>query len=103
MAHDEVISNLIGNAILLTAQLANEFCIQTKGEFIIPEADYLHLVKDFQVRVSKRIMPVRTQEDLKSEATKYVTELLEKSKKENTHDGINEQGSNSSTVGVSDS
>ena len=80
MNQNEIISGLVANAILTTAQLANELCIQTKGEFIIPEADYLHIVKEFQYRIAKRIMPIKTSDDLKDEATKYIKELLEISK-----------------------
>lgn len=89
MNQNEIIQGLIANSILITAQLSNEVSIQTKGEFIIPEQDYLHLVKEFQVRIAKRIMPIKTQSDLKDEAQKYVSELLESLKKE-PEDGITE-------------
>lgn len=82
MNQNEIIQGLVANSILLTAHIANEVSIQTKGESIVPEQDYLHLVKEFQVRIAKRIMPIRTQEDLKEEAKKFVTELIENSNKE---------------------
>ena len=93
MNQNEVISGLVANAIITTAQLANELCIQTKGEFIIPEADYLHLVKDFQYRIAKRIMPLKTSQELKEEATKFIKELLEisKGREDNGNDGSREE------------
>jgi hypothetical protein len=78
MNQEQIISNLISNSILMTAHLANEVCIQTNGVSIIPETDYLYIVKEFQVRLAKRIIPVKSQDDVKDEARKFITELLSK-------------------------
>ena len=101
MNQNEVLSGLITNAILMTAQLANEVCIQTKGEFLVPETDYLHLVKEFQYRIAKRIMPIQTQDDLKEEARKYILEIIEASRK-GEQDANNDSGK-SESGSVSDS
>jgi hypothetical protein len=78
MNQNEIITSLIANSIITTASIANEISIQTKGEYIIPESDYLHIVKEFQVRLSKRIMPLVTQDDLRGEVKSYVEGLLSK-------------------------
>lgn len=93
MNQGEIVQNLIANAIMLTAQLANEVTIQTKGEFLVPESDYLHLVKEFQVRLAKRIMPVRTQEDIKEEAKKFIAEIIKNSQSED-NSGTSDSGTN---------
>jgi hypothetical protein len=67
---------MVANAVLTTALLANEICIQTKGEFVLQEEDYIVVVKNFQVALSRKIMPVKTQADLKEEAKKYIADLL---------------------------
>jgi hypothetical protein len=72
------LSSLIGNAIVTTAVLCNEISIQTDGKFILPEEDYLLLVKDFQTVLSKRLMPVKSSLDVKEEARKFVKDLVEK-------------------------
>lgn len=94
MNQEQILSNLIANSIVMTAHLANEICIQTNGAFIIPETDYLYIVKEFQVKLAKRLMPVKSQEDIKDEAKKFITDLLSKLTKENENESSN---------GVSDS
>lgn len=91
MNQDQVISSLVGHAIILTAHLANEVCIQTNGQFIVPENDYLEIVKEFQFRLSKRIMPVKSEQDLKEESKKYIAELIKNSTK-GTEDGLSDGG-----------
>jgi hypothetical protein len=87
--NNEIIQSLIGNAIITTAYLANELCIQTSGQNIIPEEDYLYIVKDFQTVISKRIMPVKSQDDIKEEAKKYIKELLSRLTKESENESTN--------------
>jgi hypothetical protein len=76
MQNTEIIQSIIANAIVTTARLANELSIQTKGEFLIPEEDYIHIVKDFQAVLAKRIMPLKTKTDLEEESRKYISQLL---------------------------
>ena len=93
---------IVGNAILTTALLANEVCVQTKGEFILQEEDYIYVVKNFQVALSKKIMPVKTQEELKQEAKKYISELLiqlSSNGEENGESGTNKSESESNGTG----
>lgn len=75
---EQIIGQMVANSIMTTALLANELCIQSKGEFIIPEIDYVAYVKDFQVIISRSLHPVLTNEILKEEAKKYISELLSK-------------------------
>jgi hypothetical protein len=99
MNQNEIIGQLVANSIILTAQLANEVCIQTRGEFIVPESDYIHLVKEFQVRLAKRLMPVKTNADVKEEASKFISELLSKNSQE---DATNELSNGESPEGSED-
>jgi hypothetical protein len=89
MNQNEILSGLIANAVIITAHLANEICVQTQGQYIIPEEDYLHLVKDFQVSLAKRIMPVKSRDDIKEEAKKFITALMESFKK-GDEDGLSD-------------
>lgn len=75
---EQIIGQMVASSIMTTALLANELCIQSKGEFIIPEIDYVAYVKDFQVIISRSLHPVLTNEILKEEAKKYISELLSK-------------------------
>lgn len=77
--NEQIAMNLVSNAIVTTAMLANEMNIQTKGEFLIPEEDYLHYVKAFQFKLSKRLVPIQSKEDLKLEAKAYIAEILKSS------------------------
>jgi hypothetical protein len=74
--NNEVVGQLIANAIVTTALLSNELCIQTKGEYLIHESDYLHYVKDFQDTLARKIVPVSSLEGMREEASKYISELL---------------------------
>jgi hypothetical protein len=67
------------NAIFTTALLANELCVQTQGQFIIPELDYIHYVQDFNYKMAKKIIPIKTHDDFKDEVKKYVSELIKAS------------------------
>lgn len=73
---EQIIGQLVSNSILTTALLSNELCVQSKGEFIIPENDYVAYVRDFQVIISRSLHTVITNEILKQEAKKYISELL---------------------------
>jgi hypothetical protein len=86
------IGSIVNNAIMTTALLANEVCIQTKGEFLFHEQDYSRLVGNFQIMISKKIMPPKTQQDLRNEITKYITDILKQ---------LNEEKSNDNTSGTS--
>lgn len=70
------VGNLINNAILTTAMIANEVCIQSKGEWMLPEQDYAPIIQNFQLVMSKKIMPPKTHNELKEEIKKYVTEII---------------------------
>jgi len=83
------VNGLISNAILTTAMLANEVSIQTNGEFLFQEPDYVKLVSNFQLVLSKMIMQPRSQQDLKDAAKKYITEILNQINKDNENDNGN--------------
>ena len=70
-------NTLIESSILLTAMLANEISIQTNGELIFSEEDYPTIVKNFQVSITKQIMPLKTKEDMLALSKKYIKELLD--------------------------
>jgi hypothetical protein len=89
--NNEVLGQLIANGIVTTALLSNELCIQTKGEYLIPESDYLHYVKDFQHTLARKIVPVSSLEGMREEASKYISELITKLKG-------NEDGTDSGTA-----
>ena len=72
----ENVELMVANSILTTALLSNEVCIQTKGEFILQEEDYIIVVKNFQAQLAKKIVPIRTQDELRDEAKKYIADLL---------------------------
>lgn len=92
---------LIANSILTTALLANEVCIQTKGEFILQEEDYIYVVKNFQTELTRKIVPIKTQSELKEEARKYITEILKKLSSEESNDsGANSTESKSSSDNI---
>jgi hypothetical protein len=84
--NENQVNGLISNAILTTAMLSNEVCIQTKGESLFPEHDYVSLVGNFQLIMSKKIMPPKNQTELKEEAKKYITDILRKLNEGNDND-----------------
>ena len=100
--NNEIIQSLIGNAIITTAYLANELCIQTNGQNIIPEEDYLYIVKDFQTIISKRIMPMKGPQDIKEEAQKYIKGLLLRLTKESENESASGLSHSSPTDPVSE-
>jgi hypothetical protein len=101
------VGNLLNNAITTTAILANEVSIQTNGEFLMHEQDYVSLVGNFQLVLSKKIMQPKTADELKDEAKKYITDILKKlnmgNKNDNNDNGdsgpIGESGNVSSSSG----
>ncbi len=76
----DIIKQMVGNAVLITGVIANAWFVETKGEYLIPEEDYLDLVNAFQTRLAKRLMPAKTIQDLREEAQKYVAETFAKAK-----------------------
>lgn len=83
--NEQILAEVISNSIITTAILANEMCIQSNGLYILPEVDYLYYVKDFQFKISRRLMPIKNQEDLKLEAKAYISEII-KTGQEKEHD-----------------
>jgi hypothetical protein len=68
----------IMDAIYVTAMMANELCVQSKGELLIPEEDYMVHVSLFKTQANSRIIAIQTKDDLKDEMKKYVVGLLSK-------------------------
>lgn len=68
----------IMDAIYVTAMMANELCVQSKGELLIPEEDYMAHVSLFKTQASSRIIAIQSKDDLKEEMKKYVVGLLSK-------------------------
>jgi hypothetical protein len=98
----QIIGELISNAIITTAYIANEMCVQSNGMFLIPETDYLHYVKDFQATMARKIVPIKTTEDFKEEVKKYIREILSKHKEVEDGSESNNHRGNGITDIISD-
>jgi predicted RNase H-like HicB family nuclease len=83
------ISNLVKNTVIMTASMVNQVTIQTNGEFIFPPHDYVVMVNNFQISLAKRIMPLKTLEEVEEAIKLYVTALLEAQNIKPKKDGDN--------------
>ena len=81
------IGEVINATIATTALLANRFSVALKGEYLLPDEDYIRLVPEFQRRLSRLIMPIRTKDELVAKADEFINELLKEMKNESSGDG----------------
>ena len=69
--------NAVANAVATTCLLCNAVQIRTKGEAMMAVDDALPLYTEFQRRMQTRLMPIKSQEELKEEVIKFISEIYE--------------------------